>query len=170
MICPAGGIDKINAFVSLFAGNDLDVIAVTDFAKKDRNKLEDFRQRQVLKSGGLLTFADFVANDEADVEDLFGPDLFCQIVNGAYGLQGSDALDSGKLLSTNENTTRQVKKAEAYFNVLVDPIPTFDHFTPASWLIENPTALSGNDASTIETLDRAEELFKAVNALRGKSD
>jgi len=166
VICPAGGIDKINAFVSLFAGNELDVIAVTDFAKKDRNKLEDLRQRQVLKSGGLLTFADFVANDEADVEDLFGSDLFCQIVNGAYGLEGSDALDAGKLQSANENTTRQVKKAEAYFNVLADPIPTYDHFTPSSWLIENPGALSGTDASTMETLDRAEELFKAINALR----
>lgn len=170
VICPAGGIDKINAFVSLFAGNDLNVIAVTDFAKKDRNKLEDLRQRQVLKSGGLLTFADFVHNDEADVEDIFGPDLFCQIVNGAYGLGGSDALDAAKLQSANENTTRQVKKAEAYFNVLADPIPTYDHFTPSSWLIENPNALGGTDTSTMESLDRAEELFKTVNALPGKAD
>lgn len=165
-ICPAGGIDKISAFVALFAGNQLDVIAVTDFAKRDRNKLEDLRKRQVLKSGGLLTYADFVDNDEADVEDLFEPELFCQIVNSAYALAGSSALDASKLTSVDGNTTRQVKKVEAYFNVLSDPIPTYDHFTPSTWLIENPGTLGGTDDGTEKTLARAEELFKAVNALR----
>jgi hypothetical protein len=47
-------------------------------------------------------------------------------------------------------TTRLVKKTEAFFRVLPDTIPTFDHFTP----------------SAKKTLDRAERLFTALNALK----
>jgi predicted ATP-dependent endonuclease of OLD family len=170
VICPSGGLDKIQAFVSLFAGNDLDVIALSDFSRKDRNKLEALRRSQVLKSGGLLTIADFVDQDEADIEDLIDPALFCTIVNTAYELPEDHALDTTKLSAANENTERQVKKAEAFFNVLPNKRPVFDHFLPASWLISNPSTLNGEKTAVTSTLDRAEKLFEALNSLKGDID
>lgn len=166
VLCPAGGIDKIQTFVSLFRGNKLDVVAISDFAKKDRQKLEVLRKSKIIKVGGLLTMADFVDQEEADVEDIFEPELFCAIVNGTYDLPKKYLLDPTSLAAANENTERQLKKVEAYFAVLPDTIPEYDHFLPASWLLSNPAALSGDSEAVLKTLDRAEKLFKALNALK----
>jgi len=166
VMCPAGGIDKIHTFVSLFGGNKLDVIALSDYAKKDAQKLAALRRAQVIKEGGVLTVADFVDQEEADVEDLFDPLLFCDIVNAAYGLKGAQALDPSKLMNADKSTVRQVKKAEAYFNVLPEPIPTYNHFHPAAWLLANAALLRAETEAVNKTLDRAEAAFKALNALK----
>ncbi|MDG3576843.1 AAA family ATPase [Rhizobium sp. YJ-22] len=168
VMCPAGGIDKIQSFVSLFAGNSLDVVALSDYTKKDKNKLENLRKSEVIKDGGVLSIADFVTQEEADIEDLFDPQLFCTIVNGTYELKGKQALDPGKLIAADENTQRQVKKAEAYFNVLPEPAPLYSHFTPASWLLMHPETLAGGAEPVLETLKRAETLFEALNGLIAK--
>jgi len=128
-MCPAGGIDNIRPFVSLFAGNHLNIAVLSDQAQGEKGKIERIRKGQVLAAGRLHTIAELLEKDEADIEDLFHPDLFCQIVNNCYELSSNHALDAGKLNDANA-TERQVKKAEAYFNVLPDEIPTFSHFRP----------------------------------------
>ncbi|WP_417476663.1 AAA family ATPase [Maricaulis sp.] len=168
IMCPSGGIDKIQSFVSLFAGNGIDVIALSDYTKRDRNKLEALKKSEVIKSGGVLSVADFVAQEEADIEDLFDPDLYCDVVNNSYDLKGVQALDPTKLLSADPSTERQVKKAEAHFNVLSESIPLYNHFTPANWLLANPGKLSGDATPVLATLERAERLFKTLNELLGK--
>lgn len=165
VMCPAGGIDKIQSFVSLFAGNSLDVIALSDYTKKDKAKLENLRKSEVIKDGGVLSIADFVAQEEADIEDLFEPQLFCEIVNGTYELNGEQKLDPGKLIAADENTERQVKMAEAYFKLLPEPTPLFSHFAPSSWLLTHPETLSGDAEPVLKTLERAEALFKVLNGL-----
>jgi len=166
VMCPAGGIDKIQSFVSLFAGNRIDVIALSDFTKKDRNKIEALRKSQIIKDGGVLTIADFVNQEEADIEDLFHPELYCDIVNKSYALEGDMLLNPTKLQAADEGTERQVKRAEAFFNILPESISLYNHFTPAAWLLVNPTVLSGDSESVIKTLERAETLFKSINNLK----
>lgn len=166
VICPAGGIDKIHAFVSLFGGNKLDVIALCDYAKKDTQRIEALKKAKIIKDGGVLTVANFVPQEEADIEDIFDPVIFCQIVNGAYDLAGNQELDPAKLTAADPNTVRQVKQAEAYFNLLPDSMPLYNHFDPAAWLLMNPGVLGGDSESIAKTLDRAEEMFKTFNALK----
>ncbi len=169
VLCPSGGLDKIQAFVSLFAGNGLDVVALADFAKKDQKKIEAMRRTQILKAGGLLTIHEFADKEEADIEDLFELETFSEIVNAAYGLDTAHSLTPEKLDAADTNTVRLVKKAEAFFRVLPDEIPTFDHFIPASWLIEHPSVLSADTPAVLATLDRAERLFKELNNLKAGS-
>ncbi|WP_181181695.1 AAA family ATPase [Mesorhizobium sp. B3-1-6] len=168
VMCPAGGIDKIQSFVSLFAGNSLDVIALSDYTKKDKTKLENLRKSEVIKDGGVLSIADFVTQEEADFEDLFDPQLFCAIVNSTYELKGEQKLDPAKLKAADENTERQVKRAEVYFNLLPEPTPLYSHFTPASWLLMRPETLAGDAEPVLKTLERAETLFKVLNGLMAK--
>ena len=87
-ICPAGGIDKIQSFVSLFSGAKLEVAVITDYAISDRKKLEALRGSKVLKSGRLMTFADVLSLPEADIEDVFEPELYLRIVNEAWPAAG----------------------------------------------------------------------------------
>jgi predicted ATP-dependent endonuclease of OLD family len=163
-LCPTGGIGNVKAFTSLFGGNKLDVLVLADNTKQDAKKLEEVRRSHVLKAGRVLTMSDFTGKPESDVEDLFEPSLFASIVNSAYDLLAANAVTPESLDAADRNTVRLVKKAEAAFHVMPDHIPTYDHFTPAAWLIRNPQVLDASDAAASATLDRAETLFKAVNA------
>lgn len=165
-LCPSGGLDNIKPFISLFAGNDLDVIAITDFAKRDSKKLEKIRESEILKAGGLLSYADFVDGDEADVEDLLSPELFCILLNEAYQLKSSNKITPKKLQEADETTVRQVKKAEAYFRLLPDTTPMLDHFQPASFLLQNPKFLQDDEEHLSKIFSRAEKMFEAINKLK----
>ena len=165
IMCPTGGIGNVRAFVSLFGGNKLDVTVLTDQTKTDRKKIEELRRSEILKAGSVFTISDFTGKDESDVEDLFEPPLFVSILNSTYGLMGKEKLTAKSLDEADVSTVRLVKKAEAAFKVMPESIPMFDHFTPAGWLIRNPTALDGGSKDVDATLGRAEKLFQALNPL-----
>ena len=44
VICPAGGLDKVPAFLSLFSGNWLNVAVLTDIANGDKRKIERLKK------------------------------------------------------------------------------------------------------------------------------
>jgi energy-coupling factor transporter ATP-binding protein EcfA2 len=161
VICPSGGLDKVRSFVSLFGGNHLNVAVLTDFAQGDRRKLEDLRRSEILSSDRIHTYEEFTGKNEADVEDLFDAALFSRIVNSAYNLPKKEQVSPAKLQGTN--LSRRVKQVEALFNVMPSSIPEYDHFTPSSWLLSNPEVLDSDDASVVETLERAEAIFKLYN-------
>ena len=162
-MCPTGGIGNVKAFVSLFGGNKLDVAVLADQTKPDLRKIEELRRSDILKSGRVWTISDFTGKAESDIEDLFAPDLFASIVNGAYQLPPDRTVDAASLDAADLSTTRLVKKAEAAFRLLPDTIPVYDHFTPAAWLVANLKVLDGKSKPVIETLDRAEALFTEIN-------
>jgi energy-coupling factor transporter ATP-binding protein EcfA2 len=163
-LCPSGGIGNVRAFVSLFGGNKLDIAVLADQTKQDTKKIEELRRSEVLRAGKVFTISDFTNKTESDIEDLFEIGLFAEIVNEAYGLEKKYRLTGATLDTADANTVRLVKKAEAAFNLLPEPLPTFDHFTPSAWLIRNLQVLDADSASRKDTLDRAEKLFLALNA------
>jgi hypothetical protein len=164
-ICPAGGIDRIQPFVALFAGQKLDIAALTDFSKGDLRKLEALRKNRVLESERLLTFASILGTEEADIEDVFAPALYAKILNGAFNLPPEHQLTEQKLLEADANTSRLLKKAEAYFRILPPELPEFDHFTPAEWLIRNPGVLDGDAPEVVSTLERAGKVIARLNSI-----
>lgn len=165
IMCPAGGIDKIKPFVSLFAGNALHIAVLSDQAIGDRKKVEDMKRSDVLKAGHFYTIADFMGRSEADIEDLFDPEVFVSLLNDSYELKGSNKLTVKKLKAADTSTERLVKQAEAAFRVMPNTIPMFDHFTPAGWLIRNPRHLDGESEEVGRTLDLAEEVLATFNNL-----
>jgi energy-coupling factor transporter ATP-binding protein EcfA2 len=164
-LCPTGGIGNVRAFVSLFGGNKLDIAVLADQTKQDTKKVEELRKSEILRAGKVFTVSDFTGKAESDIEDLFEIGLFAEIVNGAYALDAKYRLTGASLDKADASTVRLVKKAEAAFNVLPEPLPTYDHFTPAASLIRNLGVLDSDTAAINETLKRAEKLFQAVNAV-----
>lgn len=163
-LCPSGGIDKIAPFVRLFGGNRINVAVLSDIANGDKMKIENLRRAEILKAGHFYTVADFVGQQEADVEDLFDADLFVEMLNGAYKPPASHTVTKDGLNAVNP-TPRIVKKAEALFKLMPAEVAEFDHFGPSRWLLENPSVLDSNSASVDATLDRAENLFRTFNKL-----
>ena len=82
-MCPAGGIDNIRPFVSLFQGNHLSVSVLSDQGQGDKSKIEKLRRSKILAADRLHTIADILEKPEADIEDVMDPELYCEIINGA---------------------------------------------------------------------------------------
>lgn len=163
-LCPSGGIDKIAPFVRLFGGNRINVAVLSDIANGDKTKIENLKKADILKAGHFHTCADFCGQTEADVEDLFDPDLFVEMLNGAYKPPADKVVTAANLAAAT-TTPRIVKKAEALFKLMPASVNEFDHFGAARWLLENPALLDADTPAVAATLDRAEAVFKAFNEL-----
>lgn len=163
-LCPSGGIDKIAPFVRLFGGNRINVAVLSDIANGDKTKIESLKRAEILKAGHFYTCADFTGKGEADVEDLFEPDLYVEMLNATYRPPAPNAVTTADLMSASPSS-RIVKKAEALFKLMPTSVTEFDHFGTARWLLENPSVLDADSPSVNATLDRFEAVFKAFNSL-----
>lgn len=161
---PAGGIDNVRPFASLFQGNHLNVAVLSDQGQGDKSKIERLRRSEILAAEKFHTIAELLNQSEADIEDIFHPELMCVIVNGAYDLKGKNALTPQKLAAA-DGAPRQVKKVEALFRLLPVGTPEYSHYRPADWLIRNPEVLSGNSVGILKTLDRVEKILEVYNAM-----
>ena len=162
-ICPTGGLDKVSSFASLFSGNNLNIVALCDYGKGDKSKIERLRQSQILKAGRVLTAADFSGKPEADIEDLFDPDFYCQLVSQSLGLNKKQAITAKVAAEADPATERLVKQVEAACRTLPPGIPEFGHYVPADWLMRHPEMLDADTASVNDSLDRFEAAFKSIN-------
>ena len=68
-ICPAGGIDKIKPFVSLFRGNNLNMVVLTDFERSRRKKFCNLYNAHLLERERIILATEIADQDEADIED-----------------------------------------------------------------------------------------------------
>ncbi|WP_423414838.1 AAA family ATPase [Hyphomicrobium sp. B1] len=162
-ICPAGGLDKIKSFVSLFAGNKLEIAVMSDFCAADRTKLDQLKRSAILSDGRIMNFAEVLGLPEADVEDIFATEFYLRLVNEALGLKGAKRLTPAKLDLQEAKTQRLVKLVEVACRTLPPEVPDFDHFIAADWLLRNPSDLDGSAPEVAETLDKAERVFAAIN-------
>jgi hypothetical protein len=159
-IVPCNGIDKVPAFLSLFAGNRLHIAVVTDLASGSKKRVQTVRESKLLRDGHVLTMDTYAGQSEADVEDLIGRTTYLELVARAFGL---DALQRPPATKPSSAPERVVKEVEDFFGTLPPGVPEFDHYRPSEYLIQLPlnTDLPGIEAC----LDRFESLFKDLNAL-----
>lgn len=161
-ICPSGGIDKVLPFVRLFYGNNLNVAVLTDYERGQKRKLDDLHKAALLENDRIILATDVAGKDEADIEDFFDPAFFVDLVNRTYGLKDGHELTVEKLEAADGNTTRLVKKAEAYFRVLPAEIPEYSHYDPSLFLLQHPELWKGKGKPVQETLSRFESAFERI--------
>jgi predicted ATP-dependent endonuclease of OLD family len=162
VITPAGSIDKIASFVTLFGGNRIHVATLTDMGQGDKSKVQRLRDHQLLKAGHVLTVDAYANQPEADIEDIFGRAAYVTLINNCYRLPKTHAMP---IKPTSDSLTRIVKDAERHFAPLPSSVPEFDHYTPAVYLVEHSTELLPKLPDIEEVLDRFETLFTDINSL-----
>lgn len=166
VICPVGGLDKVNSFVALFGANKLHIAVLTDYHTGEKKKVQSLMESRLLKAGHVFTANNFAGQTEADTEDIIGRANYVPLVNACYGVDASKALPTAK----NEKTpVRVVEEVENHFRVLPPEAPLFDHFGPAAYLVENAGAVRAAMPELGLALDRFEALFKELNALLPKA-
>ncbi|MDA7968735.1 MAG: ATP-binding protein [Gammaproteobacteria bacterium] len=159
-ICPANGIDKIAALISLVLvhGEEREIVVLVDYQSGDRGKvqrLERNSKANVLRCSAFCEKKS--ANAEADVEDIFGKSVYLDLLKKSCDLDiDADAIsDEGRI----------VKQIES---LLGRKLP---HNKPADWLLRNPRFLSEGTADAEQALGRFEEMFSEINGNeRGRAD
>lgn len=161
-IAPVGGIPKIEGFVKLFAGNKLHLAVFVDYHEGEKAKIRSLRDSGLLGEHHVLSAEAYVKQSEADIEDLLGWSLYSTLVNTCYALSAPQQFP---ITSPHRTPARVLKEVESHFAVLPPTTPNFDHFSPASYLVENGTALRGSLPDLGHALDRFEKLFADLNGL-----
>lgn len=156
---PVGGADKLYTFVTLLGGNQLNAVALIDVSKKEQQRIANLQSNGHLAHNGLIQIAQFTAQADADIEDLFDPDFFLKLVNGAYATElGTKKITTAAIKT---GSPRIVMRVADYFKAKNVANGEFNHFRPASFLLANQgSLLAGIDEPT---LTRAEALIKTIN-------
>ncbi len=159
-ITPVGGSDKIPTFVALLGSQKkLKVATLIDFQKKDQQTIENLYKKKLLSKKNVHTFAEYVGKGEADIEDMFDPQFYLDLVNEEYKnelVKKIELKDLGK-------HPRILVNIEGWMKI--NPLRSggFNHYRPARYFAGNIGKLAGRlDESTLE---RFEASFKALNAL-----
>lgn len=160
-VTPVGGIDKLGTFCALFAGNDLHVAILTDFRAGDKRKVRQLDESGLLQAGHLFPANQFTDQEEADIEDIIGRDLYIRIVNECYSFGEEKQLTAVRPSGAPILVLEEVKQ---HFRTVATEGSEFDHLTPAVYLVEHGNDFSDEDGLST-ALDRFEELFKSVNVL-----
>ena len=157
-ITPVGGADKVPTFVALIgAQTKLNVAVLIDYQKKDRQVIENLYKRKLLNKKHVVTFADFVSRSEADIEDMFSPDFYIELVNGSYGC----SIAVGDLPKSHPRILRRV---EDYLEDNALPGgASLNHYRPARYFSENIGTLAGTLDDAV--LERFQQAFDTLNSL-----
>ncbi|MBY0313676.1 MAG: ATP-binding protein, partial [Phycisphaerales bacterium] len=93
-IVPCGGVSKVSAFMSLFGGNDLHCAVLCDFADGGKKEVEKLRSSDLMRADHILTVDTYAGKPQADTEDLLGNAGYVALVNAAYNLTGTTAINA----------------------------------------------------------------------------
>lgn len=161
-LTPVGGADKVPTFVALLGGQkNLNIATLIDIDNDNAQSVENLYKSKLLAKKNVLTFAEFVKNNSADIEDMFENDFYLQLVNSEYSKSLSKKIDMSNL---NNNIPRILVRIEEYLaaNPMKNDIK-FNHYRPARYLTENLSTLENSISDT--TLERFESAFKKLNSL-----
>lgn len=161
VITPVGGSGKVPTFVALLAPQKgMNIATLLDIQNNDRECIEDLYKRKLLKKKQVLTYADFLKQQEADVEDLFERAFYVELVNKEFEKQLSAPIDATAL---NPKVPRTLCAIESYLEDSPFNSGKFSHFRPARHFSENAGSLWPEVCPG--TKDRFEAIFKQLNSL-----
>lgn len=157
-ITPVGGADKVPTFVALIgAKTNLNLVTLIDVQAADEQRIEELYKRKLLQKKNVHTWADFLSQSEADIEDMFEPSFYLALVNSEFGTQ----FELSDLKSQNPRILVRVEE-----HIEKNPLPkgvTFNHYRPSRYFAEKVKKMAKQIDD--KTLDRFQKAFDAVNAL-----
>ena len=159
VVTPCGGIDRVAAFLTLFAGSQLHIAVVADYATSQKGSVSNLRNSELLKRGQVLTLDRYAGREEADadIEDVIGRRAYVELTKHAYNLTDEMVRPIAKPGKS------QVKVAEEVRDHLNTLPQQFDRYRPAEFLIQQGLEFTLPDMD--KALSRFESLFRDLNAM-----
>ena len=159
-ITPVGGFSKVSTFVSLIGSQEtMNIATLIDFHKKEEQEIENLWNKTAQKKQGVH-LCGFRHRQEADVEDMFDPDFYLDLVNEEYGC-------SITMSDLTQRHPRILKRIDSYLENNAFPHNAqFNHYRPARYFQENITTLKNN--LNEHQLNRWRDTFSTLNCLLEK--
>ena len=135
----------------------MNIAVLMDIQNKDRQKVGNLYEKKLLKKNKIITYADYVESDEADIEDMFDEKFYVELINSAYK-------SSISLPASQKSHPRILRRIAEYLNKNQLPENAkFNHYLPARYLSHNITSLEKKIRE--DTLCRFQKMFDSLNAL-----
>jgi predicted ATP-dependent endonuclease of OLD family len=148
-IVPVGGVDLIPTFIALL-GTHLNLGVLIDSKKGGTQKISRLANQRYIARSNIVTIGQILSRSQADIEDLFDPQDYLDLYNGAFGKKPPASVLKGK-----DPIVKQIARAEG--------IDNFDHGKPADFLLRNRDTILPNLKQ--KTIDNFESLFKKLNSI-----
>ena len=148
-IVPVGGVDLIPTFIALL-GTHLNLGVLIDSKKGGTQKISRLANQRYIARSNIVTIGQILGRSQADIEDLFDPQDYLDLYNGAF-----DKKPRASVLKGKDPIVKQIARAEG--------IDNFDHGKPADFLLRNRDTILPNLKQ--KTIDNFESLFKKLNSI-----
>ena len=156
---PVGGAGKLSTFVSLIGSNQLKLAVLVDASTKDAAAVQRLVEAGRLKKGSLILMSEITGNPDADIEDLFDPAFYVDLVNRAYATELHDAPIA--VTDLPMDGTRITKRLAAVFARRKIANGKLNHYLPARVFLRQQAELL--PLIDDPTRDRFERLAKRIN-------
>mgnify|MGYP001052750946 CR=1 FL=1 len=154
VIVPSGGVNNLLPLVSMLIGHDVQVVALLDGDEPGRREGKKLTEKLFAGNVGQCLFiGDFVENNEAELEDIFGEETYLESVKKAFGLEDL------RFEKEEESVSGITNKVSALFNR--KGYARFEKWKPAGvlrdWLLNEPHRIPD------KVYNIAERIFEAIN-------
>ena len=160
VIIPVGSTDNLSTFVTLLGDNYVSVAVMMDLTPTNKEKIEAINKKNESEGENPVKWVQVTRVRDADIEDLFDPKVYLELVNLSYATQLDEPLTMRTITDSNP---RIVERLKAYFSRMGIDGGVFDRYVPASYLLENFDNFKGNLSE--DTLEKIQTLVERINSL-----
>ncbi|MBS20956.1 MAG: hypothetical protein CL739_02535 [Chloroflexi bacterium] len=160
VIIPVGSTDNLSTFVTLLGDNYVSVAVMMDLTPTNKEKIEAINKKNESEGENPVKWVQVTRVRDADIEDLFDPKVYLELVNLSYATQLDEPLTMRTITDSNP---RIVERLKAYFSRMGIAGGVFDRYVPASYLLENFDSFKGNLSE--DTLEKIQTLVERINSL-----
>jgi AAA domain, putative AbiEii toxin, Type IV TA system len=160
VLVPVGGAGKLSTFVALIGSNQLKLAVLVDASTKDADAVKRLSEAGRLEKGSLIMMSEITGTTDADIEDLFDPTFYLELVNRAYSGPLAGRPITLADLPAGDRITRRVNAVFAQRGIDEGKL---NHFRAARVLLRHQDELEPmiDDA----TKDRFEQLAQRINSV-----
>ena len=160
VIIPVGSTDNLSTFITLLGDNYVSVAVMMDLTPTNKEKIEAINRKNELEGENPVKWVQVTRVRDADIEDLFDPKVYLQLVNLSYANQLDHTLT---MRSITESNPRIVERLKVYFAKTGIAGGVFDRYVPAAYLLENFDDFKVHISE--DTIEKAKTLVERINSL-----
>ena len=160
VIIPVGSTDNLSTFITLLGDNYVSVAVMMDLTPTNKEKIEAINRKNELEGENPVKWVQVTRVRDADIEDLFDPKVYLQLVNLSYANQLDQTLT---MRSITESNPRIVERLKVYFAKTGIAGGVFDRYVPAAYLLENFEDFKVHISE--ESIEKAKTLVERINSL-----
>ena len=165
VIIPVGSTDNLSTFITLLGENYVSVAVMMDLTPTNREKIDAINKKNEMEGENPVKWVQVTRVRDADIEDLFDPKVYLELVNLSYATQLEEPLTMRTITDSNP---RIVERLKTYFSRTGLAGGVFDRYVPAAYLLENFDNFKGN--FTEDTLEKIKALVERINSLIADTD